>query len=392
MNIDISGHAAVAFATIEAKALAKVLKIANAIVEPRVTIPILNAVRLTYSPKGMVIEATDLDLHAAIQIDEIEGEGAWSCCLPAKYLTDIASAAGVSPLRIEPIVEVITGTTAERREFRAIITAGDASYTVQAFDPEDFPQIPGDRLQRIEKFTNGQLASALDKVSFCISTEETRYYLNGVNWSAKPEGMRLAATDGHRLALYRYSRNENGAEFSYIIPRKTVATLAQFVAGADIEIFSVGSGNHVSDTVLDFRAPGVELRAKLIDGTFPDIDRVIPKKFEHKLAAQREELLTAIRQATAIGGWRGQAIRLHGIGGRLNVEVKNPELGTAKVMTSVAWPEGASEFGVNSRYLSEMVKRCHGQITFNLEGGAGHPITLADEDKDMTRVVMPMRV
>jgi DNA polymerase-3 subunit beta len=391
MKIDISNRGAESFVIVEAKALAKALKVANAIVEQRNTIPVLNTVRIGYSSHGLVLQATDLDLDATIVVDEIDGDGVWNCCIPAKYLTDIATAAGVTPLRIEPVVEEIASTPNGRKEYRAAIQAGEASYSIQAVDPSDFPEIQGKRMDRIEHFTNGRFASLLDKVSPCISTEETRYYLNGVSWSAKPQGMRLAATDGHRLAVCKYDSNEAGAEFHYIIPRKTVAVLSQFMAGADIEIFSVGVGNTVVETVLDIRAPGIEMRTKLIDGTYPDYDRVIPTKLDHKLDAQRDELLAAIRQATAVGGWRGQAIRLHGVGGRMNVEVKNPDFGTAKVTTSSAWPEGLEPFGVNSKYLAQMVKTCQGQIRFATEN-AGSPITVSDDDAEMTRVVMPMRV
>lgn len=382
------------FVSVEAKVLAKAMKLANAIVEKRKTIPILNTVRLSYGPKGLTIEATDLDLQVSIDVDEIEGDGIWSICIPARDLANVATAAGVTPLKIEP-VSIVRQRDEERggpwRDRVANIAAGDATYQIQTQDPADWPEILGDRMQRIERFTNGQFVAMLKKVSFCISTEETRYYLNGICWSAVPEGKRFAATDGHRLALCRYDRNENGSTFSYIIPRKTIGVLSQFLDGADIEIFSVGKGNSIVETLLDIRAPGVSMRTKLIDGTYPDIDRVIPKDENHRLEVRRDEILTAIRQATAISGWRGPAIRLHGIDGRLNVETKNPDLGTAKVVTSATWPEGMAEIGVNSRYMREMVSNCQGEIKLGMTG-AGAPLTLSDEDKDMTRVVMPMRV
>lgn len=380
------------FVEIEAKVLSKAMKMATAIVERRCTIPILNTVRLRYGPKGLSIDATDLDIQASLAVDEIDGKGDWQTCISARDLASIASMAGVSPLRISPAATSSTDAKGNTREaLTAMIVAGEATYQVQAFPACDFPEIAGDRMQRIERFSNGHLAAMLRKVSYCISTEETRYYLNGVNWSANSDGKRLVATDGHRLALCRYVANENDEKFSYIIPRKTVSILTQFMDAADIEIFSIGKGNEIRDTVLDFTAPGIALRTKLIDGTYPDVDRVIPRDESHRLDIRRDEMLTAIRQATAIGGWRGPAIRLHGINGRMNVEIKKPDTGTAKVTTSTAWPEGVAEIGVNSRYMTQMVKSCQGNITVGMNG-AGAPITLLDDDKDMTRVVMPMRV
>lgn len=381
------------FVSVEAKTLASTLKLANAIIEIRNTIPVLNDVRLTYSSKGLTVEATDLDLHATMNVDEIDGAGTWSLCVPARFLAAVTSAAGTGSIRIEPeqaeAINEKTGATSVR--YSASIYVGDAVYTIDACDAGDFPTILGDRAGMIERFTNGHFAAALKKVSCCISTEETRYYLNGVNWAATDSGKRMAATDGHRLALCRYAADEDGSRFSYIIPRKTVGVISQFLASSDIEIFAVGKGNQIVDTLLDFKAPGVTLRSKLIDGTFPDIERVMPKESPHQVEIRAEEMLSAIRQATAIGGWRGSAIRLHGVDGKLNVEVRNIELGMAKVATSSLWPEGLGEIGVNSRYMADMVKRCQGSITLKIMNN-GNPISLADQDADMTRLLMPMRV
>lgn len=381
------------FVEVEAKALTSALKLANAIIEVRNTIPVLNDVRLTYGRKGLLVEATDLDLHATISVDDIDGAGKWALCVPARHLAAISGAAGTGCVRIEPMKsdETNSQTGAMSIKHSAVITAGVASYEIQTIDAADFPVIDGDRAGIVEKFTNGHFAQALKKVSGCISTEETRYYLNGVNWASTENGKRMAATDGHRLALCRYAGNEDGTQFSYIIPRKTVIVISQFLANADIEVFSVAKGNQIVDTVLEFKAPGITLRSKLIDGKFPDIERVIPKDLKHEVEIRTEEMLSAIRQATAIGGWRGSAIRLHGIAGRLNVEVKNAELGMAKVSTSSVWPEGLDEIGVNCRYMADMVKRCQGSITLKLSD-KGHPISLSDQDPEMTRLVMPMRV
>lgn len=389
----ISQTTASKYVSVEAKELASALKLANSIIEVRNTIPILNDIRLNYGKKGLSVEATDLDLHATIHVDEIEGAGTWSLCIPARFLAAVASAAGTGWVHIEPAqVETKnekTGATSIRHS--AEIRVGVASYTVEAHAPEDYPTIAGEKAGMVERFTNGHFALALKKVSGCISTEETRYYLNGVNWASTPNGRRMAATDGHRLALCRYAANEDEAAFNYIIPRKTVGVISQYFANADVEIFSVSNGNKIIDTVLEFKGPGLVLRSKLIDGTFPDIERVIPKEYAHRLEIRTDEMLPAIRQATAIGGWRGPAIRLHGVSGKLHVEVKNEELGTAKVSTSCDWPEDLAPVGVNSRYMADMVKRCQGSVAMQLNGDGG-PIALSDQDPEMTRLLMPMRV
>lgn len=241
----------------------------------------------------MTVEATDLDLHATIHVDEVEGAGTWSLCVPARFLAAVASAAGTGWVHIEPSqVETKNEKTgATSIQYSAEIRVGVASYTVEAHAPEDYPTIAGEKAGMVERFTNGHFALALKKVSGCISTEETRYYLNGVNWASTPNGRRMAATDGHRLALCRYAANEDETAFSYIIPRKTVGVISQFLVNADVEIFSVSNGNQIINTVLEFKGPGLVLRSKLIDGTFPDVERVIPKEFAHRLEIRTDEML-----------------------------------------------------------------------------------------------------
>lgn len=382
------------FVTVEAKALARAMKIVNAIVEPRDTIPILSTVRLSYSRAGLTIEGTDLDIAVKFKIDEIDGEGKFQTCINAGLFSAIVAAAGVAPVMITPTtMKIPKGKGSEEFYERrgVLIEAGDASYEVEAHNPNEFPDIEGDRAGRIERFTNGMFVASLRKVAWAVSTEETRYYLNGVCWSASAKGTRLIATDGHRLAICRYAGNEANANFTNIIPRKTINFLIKFLDGLDIDVHEIVKGNNEDRLTLDFLAPGIEIRTKLIDGTFPDIDRVVPQRCDHRLDLNQAEVLNAIRQATAVSSERGRAIRMHDIDGRLHIETKNPDFGSAKVKTSTAWPEGAPSFGFNGRYMAEVLSKCQGAITLGMTDG-GSPFLVTDEDKDMTRVVMPMRV
>lgn len=375
------------YVNVEAKALARAMKIANAVIDPRNTIPILSTVRLTYGPKGLTVEGTGLDIFVRISVDEIDGRGEWSTCINARFFAAIIAAAGVAPIRIEPT----TQGDEQHTRLGVKIEHGYANYEVETLDPADFPDIMGDRAGRVERFTNGMFTAMLRKVAFCISTEETRYYLNGVCWQAQPGGKRFAATDGHRLALCRYADNDENASFSRIIPRKTVNFLMQHIDGQDIDVHQIVKGNAPDDVTLDFVAAGIEVRSKLIDGTFPDIDRVVPKESAHTLKLNRDEVLQAIKQAQAVSSERARAVRFHELEGRLHVETKNPEFGNAKIKTSTAWPEGAPSFGVNGRYAAEVIGHCQGAVTLGMTDGSS-PFLISDDDKDMTRVCMPMRV
>lgn len=385
------------FVNVEAKALARAMKIANAIIEPRSTIPILSTVKLTYGAAGLTVEGTDLDIHVKLKLDEIDGAGEWQTCINARFFAAIIAAAGVAPIRIEPTQRVEPGVTStgikgnDHVYHGAKIEHGYASYEIETLPASDFPDIAGDRAGRIERFTNGMFVASLKKVAWAVSTEETRYYLNGVAWQSTGTGKRFAATDGHRLALCRYASDDRPDGSTRIIPRKTVAFLIQFFDGLDIDVHQIVKGNAPADTILDITAPGVEIRTKLIDGTFPDIDRVVPKESTHTLSLNRDEALQAIKQAQAVSSERGRAVRFFEDEGRLHVETKNPEFGNAKIKTSTKWPEGAPSFGVNGRYAAEVIGHCQGAVTLGMTDGSS-PFLISDDDKDMTRVVMPMRV
>lgn len=384
------------YVIVEGRTLARAMRIATAVVERRSTLPILSCVKLTYGPACFSIEATDLDMEVKIAVDEIEGSGEWTLCVEATNLEKIASVAGVANLRIMPTIRQVVKSNAkgmadgtrEQRGATVIIGDNEAIYEIDNAQPaDDWPTIGNARTGSIERFTNGMLAATLRKVAWAISTEETRYYLNGVCWQMRAGGRRFVATDGHRLSLCRYSSDE-GANADRIISRRAVAFITKFFDGLDVEIFATDRQG-----IIDIVAPALSLRTKLIDGTFPDVDRVIPvrEKINATLALKRDEIETAIRQAVAVGDRSGPAIRFYGIDGKLNIERRNVSFGTARVRTSTAWPEQVQPFGLNSRYMLEIVGNCQGTISLGIEG-PGSPFLVADNDDSMTRVIMPMRV
>jgi DNA polymerase III subunit beta len=367
------------FVTIEGRALKQAMRLVTAVIERRNTIPILSHARLTLDADGLNITSTDLDIEATVTIDVIDGAGEWSACLPANVLAGIARVAGIAPVRIEP---------------NGVITIdGDvATYEVQTLPASDFPELTGTRGKLIETFTNGMLAETLDKVSWCISTEETRYYLNGVCWQSGPNGLRFVATDGHRMAICRYSTAEDEAS-ERIIPRKTVGILSKHFAGKDVAIFATNK-----ETVIEIAAPGMTVRTKLIDGTFPNVDRVIPREdaLKYDFVFRRDEIIPAIERATAITGWKsGRAIRFSGKDGRVAIDQNSTDFGIAKVATSAQWPRArdleAPSFGFNSRYAREVIANCQGSIILRMTDSSS-PFTITDADETMTRVLMPMRV
>lgn len=365
------------FVTVEGRALKQAMKTVSAVVGRRNTIPILAAARLKHDATGLHVTGTDLDVEITADLDVIEGAGDWTVCIDASTLAGIARVAGVMNVRIEP-------------GENCIVTLDTVRYELPTFQVSDFPEIAPDcpRGDLIETFTNGMFAAMLDKVAWCVSTEETRYYLNGVHWEAGKQGRRLVATDSHRLAICRYS-GEECEPASRIIPRKTVGIISAHLAGMDVKLFAVpGSG-----PLLDIVAPGVTIRTKLIDGSYPDVDRIIPQaaSVKHVFSLKRDEIIAAIDQASIIGSKTQQGIRFSNEGGLMSLGRNTAEFGSVKVATSIAWPATAEPFGINGRYMREIISRCESSIEFGMTG-IGSPFVVKDADPDMTRVVMPMRV
>lgn len=365
------------FVTIEGRALKQAMRPICSVVERKCHVPILGYVRLSLDKSGLKITGTNLENEITASLDVIDGSGVWSVCVNGHTLASIAAAAGVMPVRIEPGSEDATIT----------LDDGAAIYTVSTLPSDEFPSFGHERAELIETFTNGMLAIMLDKVKWCISSEETRYYLNGVAWQIGKDGRRFVATDGHRLAACRYS-SEEGQDASRIIPRRAVEIIATHLSGKDVKVFAT-----TVSTVLDIVSPGITLRTKLIDGTFPDWKRVVPKEdaFKFAFAFNRDEIIAAINQATAIGVERGRAIKFAPDDGRVAIERHDPEFGSAKVKTSTAWPAKAEEFGFNSHYFRVIATACQTDFTLHM-AGQGMPFSIADSDETMTRLIMPMRV
>jgi DNA polymerase-3 subunit beta len=372
------------FVTVEGRALKQAMTIVRSVIERRNTIPILGFAKLTHNDAGLRITGTDLDMEIGADIDVIDGAGGeWSICLNAATLASIARVAGRMNIRIEL-----------GEADKATITLGDkaAIYEVSTLPETDYPSLDGARGDLIETFTNGMLAATLGKVAWCVSTEEVRYYLNGVCWHMTADDRRFVATDGHRMAICQYAK-EGAEPASRIIPRKTVAIIAEHFARQDVSVFALDNPNR-----LDFTAPGLVLRTKLIDGSYPDYHRVVPAGDRQAFAfdMRREEMMTAIDHATALGGDRQTAVKFYNAGGVVAINRRAADFGTATVTTTAPWARDdynkvdAPTFGFNGRYLREVAGRCSGRIKLRMID-AGSPFSIHDDDETMTRVLMPMR-
>jgi DNA polymerase-3 subunit beta len=391
------------FVSLEGRALRDAMKLMTAIVERRNTYPILANVCLSVAGSVLTVTGTDLDIDASTELDVIAAEGDWSVCINARILAAISRVAGPAEMRIERVERVRASSSRDATQTEVIASisiGGDAFYELGALDPEGFPSMGGVTGELLERFAGGSLATTLDKVAWCISTEETRYYLNGVAWQATASGRRLVATDGHKLALCRYSDEPAARPIARIIPRKTVQILRRFTAGIDVAVHARVKPNELgelveSEGVVDFVFGRTRMRAKMIEGTFPDVDRVIPsaQQAARQFTFQRDVMADALGKIGGVPGDRhGVATRFSEAAGEIWLDAKSAEYGSSRVrVPGSVWADDATDFGLNGSYFAALLGSCSGPVTMRM-GDAGSPILVSDDDATMTRVIMPMRV
>lgn len=386
--------------TVEGRTLAAALKPMLLVIERRNTIPILSYAMLRVTAAELTISGTDLDIEISTAIDIIDQTEEFDICLPARTLFDIAAQAGPAPVKLSVMSQQSKSAKGDPYWSDTVeidVADGDAKYSMQPLPATDFPTMKAGAWAPIESFTNGRLAALLEKVSPCISTEETRYYLNGVCWQWAGGSSLFVATDGHRLATAKYgSHVDPDAAMSIIIPRKTVNVIQTLAKGKDVAIAGMNGGKlETATTHLSFTFGRTVIVSKTIDGTFPDWQRVVPKANQYVIEFDRERTRAALNRVAMMSSEQGRAVRIHADNdGNARLGVKSPDHGEASAKTFAPWPKATNttEFGFNATYFRQVIGNGPGSFRLRF-ADAGSPFLIEDDaDEEMTRVLMPMRV
>jgi DNA polymerase-3 subunit beta len=362
--------------TIERAALLRALGHVQSVVERRNTIPILSNVMLRAERGRLALSATDMDLEIVESVAaQVANDGAMTA--PAHTLYDI-----VRKLREGSQIEVAA--------------SGDkSSLTLRcgSSPPEDYPLMAGGELPQGFTLQATELKTLIDRTRFAISTEETRYYLNGIflhsTTSSDNPVLRAVATDGHRLARVEIMLPEGAAGMpGVIVPRKTVAELRKLIDETDQEI-----GVSLSDTKIRFVFGDAVLTSKLIDGTFPDYDRVIPSNNDKTLEVECKPFAEAVDRVSTISTEKSRAVKLAVERGSLTLSATSPENGTAIEEIEVRYNATGIEIGFNSRYLLDITDQIAGEwVVFQMADAASPTIVHERADTSALYVLMPMRV
>lgn len=369
--------------TIERSALLKALAHVQSVVERRNTIPILANVRLEAGDNGLGLTATDMDLSVVERVAaEILAPGATTA--PAHVLYDI-----VRKLPDGAQLELDNSADAGQLKLRS----GRSAFTLPALPTEDFPVMAEGDLTHGFTMTAGALRALVDRTFFAISTEETRYYLNGIYLhAAESDGvavLRAVATDGHRLARVEGPLPAGAAGIpSVIVPRKAVSELRRLIdeTGADIRV-------DMSETKIRFAFDDAVLASKLIDGTFPDYQRVIPVGNDKIMEVDARAFAQAVDRVSTISSEKSRAVKLALAPGVLTLSTTSPENGSATEEIEADYSGEALEIGFNARYILDVTGQIEGgRMRFTLADSASPAVTSDVDDSSALYVLMPMRV
>ena len=364
--------------TIDRISLLRPLGQVQSVVERRNTIPILANVVLQAADGQLSMTATDMDMDIATKVECAVGT-AGTTTVSAHLLYDIVRKL---PEGAEVDVTVADG--------HARINAGRSDFRLPTLPVEDFPAISVGDMQDAFMLTAADARDMIDATRFAISTEETRYYLNGIYLHKSEQGDLCAvATDGHRLALTRQGLPAGATAMpSIIVPRKAVNEVRKLLDDFDGEI-----GVALSETRAEFSIGSVHLRTKLIDGTFPDYTRVIPRGNDRIMQVDSASFSAAVDRVSTISSEKSRAVKMRLQPGMLNLSASSTDASSAVEEIEVSYDGAEMEIGFNARYLLDIASQVDSDtIEFALADQGSPSLVRAPGDEATLFVLMPMRV
>ena len=368
--------------TIERAALLRALNHVQSVVERRNTIPILSNVLIEAKDGALGLTATDMDI-AIVERTAADVATAGAVTAPAHTLYDIVR-------KLPDGAQVDLDATGEGD--RLTLKSGRSRFTLATLPTDDFPVMSGGDMPHEFQLDAEALRALIDRTRFAISTEETRYYLNGIYLHAadgETSMLRAVATDGHRLARVEIPLPDgaNGMP-GVIVPRKTVSELRKLIEETDGAI-SIS----LSDTKIRFAFGDAVLTSKLIDGTFPDYERVIPSGNDKIMTVDCGDFAEAVDRVSTIATEKMRAVKMKLDGDQMELSASSQENGQAVEELAIDYGRDAIEIGFNARYLLDIANQVEGDTAEFVMADAASPTIVRDpKDPGALYVLMPMRV
>jgi len=359
--------------------LRKALSRAQGVVERKATMPILSHVLLQAKPAQLSVTAFDLDVGLTSDLPaQVSTEGA--VALSAKHLLDI--------VQNLPEAQVAFSKQANHH---VEISSGSANYRLVGLADAEFPKLPAKESARLVSISAVGLLEMIRRTSFAISTDETRYNLNGVFFEPREDNkVRMVATDGHRLALVE---RVLGAQLAFasgaILPRKGLLELRKLLdeaPEAEVQLAFV-------DNLFLFKRADLSMLMRLVDGQFPDYQRVIPKQHERLVSLPRMRFVEGLKRIALLSAEKSNAVRLTFSENLLRISTQNPDLGEARDDVAVGYKGEELSIGFNARYLLDVLGALPSEeVRLSLGDEHSPALIQAPDDESYVAVVMPMRV
>jgi DNA polymerase-3 subunit beta len=356
--------------SINREQLLKPLQQVAAVVEKRQTLPVLSNVLLEVGDGQLSMTGTDLELELVARLP-LEGElEPGETTVPARKLVDIAkSLPAEADIRFEVDGE------------RMLVRSGRSRFTLSTLPASEFPNLEEDAAGSSLEIKPDVLRGLIDRTAFSMAQQDVRYYLNGMLFELKSGRLRAVATDGHRLDV-------PVEEASVILPRKGVMELSRILGDSgEVARLTIGR-NHVRIVV-----GAITFTSKLVDGKFPEYDRVIPKEGSRKVVADRETLRQALARVAILSNEKYRGVRVQLSEGSLRIVANNPEQEEAEEEVSVDFNGSPLEIGFNVSYLLDVLNTMGGtQAELEMGDSNSSALVFDPESKAAVYVVMPMRL
>ena len=367
----------IVFQSTQDKVLAALQSVAG-IVERRHTLPVLANVLIRKTAGEVQLTTSDLEIQIRTQVDLGGEDAAFATTVGARKLIDI--------LRTLPSDQLVSLESAQNK---LILKGGKSKFTLQTLPAEDFPLV-----QEAPSFgpafsvPQKTLKSLLNQVSFSMAVHDIRYYLNGILFVAEGTKLSLVATDGHRLAFASAELDVEVPKQEVILPRKTVLELQRLLSDKDGAIELQFAANQAR-----FRFEGMEFVTKLVEGKFPDYNRVIPRNHPNIVILGRSALLAALQRTAIMTSEKFKGVRLNLERGSLRVAANNADQEEAVDELDIQYDGSAIEIGFNVSYLIDALSNMsQDMIRLELNDGNSSALLTIPDNEHFKYVVMPMRI
>lgn len=359
------------------EALLRPIQTATGVVERRQTLPVLSNLLFVASNEGLRITGTDLEVELSVEVADVTVDQPGEATLPARKLADIWR-------NLPDEAEVSVSVEGDR----AIVRCGRSRFTLATLPAADFPSLDGDSTDVALDLAAADLQTMIDRVSFSMAQQDVRFFLNGMLLESGPEHTRVVATDGHRLAICTLPVAASQGECQAIIPRKAVAELGRLCSDSDSAVAMQLSKKHMAAQVGEY-----SLTTRLLDGKFPEYERVVPKNTTSVVEADRATLRQAFQRASILSNEKYRGVRLLLSADSLTIQANNPEQEEAEETVAVGYSGSELEIGFNVSYLQDVLNALPSDgVRVNLADAASSALIEGTDDDGAIYVVMPMRL